>query len=151
MLADRLKLKAHLVAKQEPIYTLTVGKKGPRFKQSVPGETHPGSFPAPGGGSMSMQIKDGLVNYHYFDMTIDELISWAFKSADRPVRDRTDLAGKYDFTVTQPQPPGAGTPEVKPVEMPLVEKANQLGLKLEPAEGKVEFLVIDHIERPSPN
>ncbi|MGB9229002.1 MAG: TIGR03435 family protein [Terracidiphilus sp.] len=27
----------------------------------------------------------------------------------------------------------------------------QLGLKLEPAKGPVEVLVIDHIEMPSPN
>ena len=29
--------------------------------------------------------------------------------------------------------------------------AEQLGLKLEPAKGQVETLVIDHIEQPSPN
>jgi hypothetical protein len=28
---------------------------------------------------------------------------------------------------------------------------NQLGLKLEPAKGSVQFLVIDHIEKPSEN
>jgi len=151
MLADRLKLEVHYIEKEEPVYLLVVGKKGPRFKQSVPGESHPGSFPAPGGGGMSMQIKDGLVNFHYFDMTIDQLISLAFHSADRPVQNITGLSGKFDFTVTQPQPHGAGTPEVKPVEMSPVEKANQLGLKLQPAEGQVGELVIDHVEKPSPN
>lgn len=39
----------------------------------------------------------------------------------------------------------------KPVEMSAEEIANQLGLKLEPSQGQVEVLVIDHIERPSPN
>jgi uncharacterized protein (TIGR03435 family) len=29
--------------------------------------------------------------------------------------------------------------------------ADQLGLKLEPSRGQVELLVIDHVERPTPN
>jgi uncharacterized protein (TIGR03435 family) len=35
--------------------------------------------------------------------------------------------------------------------MSAVEIANQLGLKLEPAKGQVETLVIDHVEQPTPN
>jgi uncharacterized protein (TIGR03435 family) len=35
--------------------------------------------------------------------------------------------------------------------MSAAEIANQLGLKLEPAKGQVEILVMDHVERPSPN
>jgi uncharacterized protein (TIGR03435 family) len=37
------------------------------------------------------------------------------------------------------------------VETSAGEIENQLGLKLEPANGQVESLVIDHLERPSPN
>jgi bla regulator protein blaR1 len=151
MLAERLKLEVHYTAKEEPVYLLVVGKKGPQFKPTVPGESHPGSFPAPGGGRMSLNIKGGEAMTHDYDVSIAQLISLQFHSAGRPVQDRTGLTGKYDVTIVHPQPPGAGTPEVRPIEMSPDETANQLGLKLEPSEGKVEFLVIDHVERPSPN
>jgi uncharacterized protein (TIGR03435 family) len=151
MLAERLKLEVHCTAKEEPVYALVVGKNGPQFKQSVPGEPHPGSFPAPGGGRMSMEIKGGEVMIHNYDVSIDQLISLQFRSAGRPVQDRTGLRGKYDVTIVKPLPPGAGTPEVKPVEMSPNEIANQLGLKLEPSEAQVRELVIDHVEKPSPN
>ena len=82
---------------------------------------------------------------------------------DRAVLDRTGLSGNFDFTFEwTPQFHGPGTPqEVLPVaanarsgqagatfQQDLLE---QLGLKLEPQDGPVEVLVIDHIERPSQN
>ena len=69
----------------------------------------------------------------------------------RPVQDKTGLTDKYDVTVEKPLPEGAGTSEARPVEMSAAEIANQLGLKLEPANGQMETLVIDHVERPTPN
>jgi uncharacterized protein (TIGR03435 family) len=82
---------------------------------------------------------------------------------DRAVLDRTGLSGSFDFTFEwTPQLHGPGTPqEVLPVAAnahsgragPTFQQdlQEQLGLKLEPQDGPVEFLVIDHIERPSEN
>jgi hypothetical protein len=53
-----------------------------------------------------------------------------------------------------PGTPCPGTPTAAPApnaELSAAEIADQLGLKLNPAEGSVETLVIDHVERPSPN
>ena len=80
---------------------------------------------------------------------------------DRAVLDRTGLSGNFDFTFEwTPQLHGPGTPqEVLPVAAnahsgqagPTFQQdlQEQLGLKLEPQDGPVEVLVIDHIERPS--
>ena len=80
----------------------------------------------------------------------------------RPVRDETGLTGVYDFTVTfMPEagrglPPGLpppGAPELPPIDpnAPALPTAliEQLGLKLEPAKGPVEMIVIDSIDQPT--
>jgi bla regulator protein blaR1 len=154
MLADRLKLKVHRSTKQAPVYALVVGKRGPRFKESVPGESHPGAYPMPGGGMLSMEPKDGWVMTHYFDISIGQLISIVLPAPGRTVQDETSLRGKYDMTIERPAPTASGTPAAAPApnaELSAAEIADQLGLKLNPAEGSVETLVIDHVERPSPN
>jgi bla regulator protein BlaR1 len=151
MLEDRLKLVVHRSTRQAPVYLLVVGKNGPKFKETNPGELHPGARPMPGGGTLSREQKDDQMTVHYFGISIPQLARWVLGDPDRPVQDKTGLMGKYDFTIEKPVPEDAGTPEVRPGEMSAAEIANQLGLKLEPANGQVETVVIDHVERPSPN
>ena len=151
MLEDRLKLVVHRSTREAPVYLLGVGKNGPKFKETNPGELHPGARPMPGGGALSREQEDNQMTVHYFGISIAQLARWVLGDAGRPVEDKTGLAGKYDVTIVRPLPEGAGTPEVRPVELSAAEIANQLGLKLEPAKGQVETLVIDHVERPTPN
>ena len=68
----------------------------------------------------------------------------------RPVRDGTGLAGAFDLDLewapnqlSQPEPPTG--PSI------FTALQEQLGLKLEPARGPVEILVVDHAEKPSQN
>ena len=151
MLEDRLKLVVHRNTREAPVYLLVVGKNGPKFKQTNPGELHPGARPMPGGGTLSREQKDDHMIVHYYGISIPQLARWVLGNPVRPVQDETGLTGKYDLTIERPIPESPGTPEVRQVEMPAAEIANQLGLKLEPADGQVETLVIDHVERPSPN
>jgi uncharacterized protein (TIGR03435 family) len=71
------------------------------------------------------------------------------------VIDQTGLDQSYDFTLSfMPQlPPGASRDNLPPElqELPSIFDAlkQQLGLKLEPQKGPVEYYVIDHIDRPS--
>jgi len=79
-----------------------------------------------------------------------------------PVLDRTGLKGTFDFKLewAPDTPPAVGlsppsvdaTPAADP-NGPSIFTAleEQLGLKLEPAKGSVEVLVIDHVEKPSAN
>jgi len=80
----------------------------------------------------------------------------------RPVRDETGLTGAYDFVVTfMPEggrggpigPPPPGAPELPPIDpnAPALATAviEQLGLKLEPAKGPVEMIVINSIDQPT--
>ena len=75
---------------------------------------------------------------------------------DRPVVDKTGLAGRYDFDLewtpdeTQFDGQRQETLEsTKPGLFAAIQK--QLGLRLEAAKGIVQALAIDRIERPSEN
>ena len=71
---------------------------------------------------------------------------------DRPVIDRTALAGRYDFTLRwtpdDRQETGGVTDEF-PDFFTAIEQ--QLGLKLETATESMDVLVIDHVEMPTEN
>lgn len=151
MLEERLKLAVHRSTREAAVYLLVAGKNGAKFKETNPGELHPGERPMPGGGTLSREEKDDQMTVHYFGISMAQLARFVLGDAGRPIEDRTGLTGKYDVTIVKPMPEGAGTPGVKPVEMSAAEIAEQLGLKLEPAKGQVETLVIDHVERPSAN
>ena len=86
------------------------------------------------------------------------------RGVDRPVIDQTGLQGGYYIKVqwarqqpqnTMPQSTNPGTGMAPPLgpSGPSIFDAlqQQLGLKLQATKGPVEFLVIDHIERPSEN
>jgi uncharacterized protein (TIGR03435 family) len=81
--------------------------------------------------------------------------------ADRPVLDRTGEAGVFDVDLTWAElragpsgPRAPGTPIPPPGDdVPTIFTAlrEQLGLKLEPARGLVNIIVIDRAERPTEN
>lgn len=153
MLADRLKMAVHRSTKQGPVYSLVVGKNGPKFKETDPDEPHPGAYPFPGGGLLSMEVKSGEITVHYFGITIGQLTTYVLGSAGRPIQENSGLAGRYDITIQKPVPPAssAGGPLQPDSELSAFSIVEQLGLKLRPALGTIETLVIDHIERPSEN
>jgi len=82
---------------------------------------------------------------------------------DRPVVDKTGLTGYYDLALPTtalrrppaPSPPAGSLP--LDAASPTLEDESiftalaALGLRLEPAKGQVETLVIDRVERPSEN
>ncbi|HEX3880228.1 MAG TPA: M56 family metallopeptidase [Bryobacteraceae bacterium] len=91
-------------------------------------------------------------------ITLDELSAYLVRATDRPVADKTGLTGKFDVvlefapdeTATEPS---AVSPSSASSDIPTLVTAleEQLGLKLVAARGPREFIVIDHIARPSEN
>jgi uncharacterized protein (TIGR03435 family) len=89
------------------------------------------------------------------DMSMITTSIGEMEATDRPIADRTGLSGLFDFTVERshqlqrlsvnPEPDVSGM-----LSLPDALR-DQLGLKLEPTTGSVDFLVIDHIEEPTPN
>jgi uncharacterized protein (TIGR03435 family) len=155
LLADRFQLKIHTATKEMPVYELVVAKGGPKLQKSK----NEGS-----GGRRGLMMRPGELTGAHADM---KFLARVFsQDTSRVVIDKTGLTGHYDFTLhyTPERPLGpphggdAGPgPEMKAPESdangPTLVTAvqEQLGLKLQPAKGQVDILVIDRIEKPSPN
>lgn len=142
LLADRFQLKVHRETKDGSVYELVVAKSGSKL--------HPEKMANGAGWGPGMIDTKG--------MTVANLAQMLSGVLDRPVVDKTGLAGPYSFTLKwapdhsqAPSPGGsASSTEDSGPSLPTALE-EQLGLKLESAKGPVESLVIDHIERPSAN
>jgi uncharacterized protein (TIGR03435 family) len=67
----------------------------------------------------------------------------------RVVVDKTGLTGHYDITLTWTPEERLGADDAGPSIFTALEQ--QLGLKLVPAEGPVDTIVVDYVEEPLPN
>jgi uncharacterized protein (TIGR03435 family) len=78
---------------------------------------------------------------------------------DKPIVDKTGLAGTFDYTIVYTPgdngsagPPDPNAPPPDPQGIPFLDAVRQqLGLRLESSKGAIQSLVIDHVEKPSPN
>ena len=176
MLAERFGVVAHRETKEMQVYDLVVAKGGPKFK---PAETvdaaelrqkHPRGGMMTGGG-MAVQGPNGTQFYGISMAMLGQ--TELSTAAGRPVVDKTGLTGRYDLALPSwglpPLPPGTSQPGSSPplpeAAQPLTSPALQpeggesiftvlpeaLGLRLVPAKGQVETLVIDRVERPTEN
>ena len=84
-------------------------------------------------------------------------LSQQTQRSERPVIDRTGLAGTFDFKLSfLPEQADDRTSDSLPAELrdrPTLFAAlkEQLGLRLIPENGPVQYFVIDHVDRPTPN
>jgi len=172
LLRERFKLAAHRETREQPIYTLTLarpdGKLGPGLRASTtdcaalfargrvgppPRGMGPGERPACGMRIGPGQLVAGA-------MPISQLIPPLSQFTERLVFDRTGLSGNFEIELTWtpdrlpqgPAPPGAPPLSIDPNGPSLFTAVQeQLGLKLESERAPVEVLVIDHVERPTPD
>lgn len=74
---------------------------------------------------------------------------------NRDVIDRTGLSGTYDFvlrwTPENFQNPAGNAGPSRDGTLIFTALQEQLGLRLEAQRGPVEFLIIDRVERPTPD
>jgi uncharacterized protein (TIGR03435 family) len=179
LLEDRFQMKTHREISQLPVYVLTAAKSGlqlPPPKEScfvfepfrppplplIPGQPPCGAtgFVKTGSG---WQLRGASI-------TVADLSRFLSAILGRTVIDETGFTRTFDLHVQfaadasveglmsrgldrlssseePPLPPVAGSPDATI----LIAITEQLGLKLEPAIGPVEILVIDHMERPTEN
>lgn len=161
LLEGRFKLAVHTESKQGPVYALemvTPGKLGPQLKPHAEDPSCAGGNSALcAGGLIRMPPSaPGLIRYEGRNVTLSVIAKYLPLTAntgtglDRPVIDRTGLGGVFDFSIEFAPQMGATT-ETNSGPILIEALKDQLGLKLEPATGPVETIVIDHIEEPTPN
>ena len=175
MLADRFKLKTHTEKRDLQGFNLiavrgNTSDRRPSGPQCAPLRS-PAGIPAPpppppppGGGAQVLPLTAGTalskcgaalgpfwfsaraISFEQFAMLLSRTIR-------RPVVDRTNLTGAYDFDLTfQPESP-TPSPIPAPADAPSIFTAvqEQLGLKLDPQRVPTDVIVIDSVERPSEN
>jgi uncharacterized protein (TIGR03435 family) len=150
LLADRFQLKVSFKKDSLPVYALVVLNGGSRMKESA--EIPVGSMrPA------AMVRRTGANQFTASNCTMTRMVDWLShfdELSDRMVVDETELKGHYDFVLSGVTMGPAGVNQAAPEDTTtsiFTALREQLGLKLESRKAPVEILMIDHVERPSPN
>jgi uncharacterized protein (TIGR03435 family) len=139
LLADRFHLQLHREMKEGPIYMLTVGNKELKLKPAKSADDYPW-VGSPGGGAIS---GTGMAGTNAPMQLLAARLTGYLK---RPVQDRTGLKGSFDFKFEY-----AADDNQPDIIASIFNSLQELGLKLEPAKGPVETLVIDRAEKPAEN
>ncbi len=179
LLAERFKLAVHYEKRQVRVFALKLfneGTLGPKLQPHPNGATcsdpslksttaddkpvelplqQKGGFPTVCNGILglpaSAQDRDSFGAADVpMSLIASALSSWG--NLGRPVVDQTSLPGKYDFVLDftpDPRPSYATIDSGGPGFQEALKL--QLGLRLEAERAPVEFLVIDHVERPDAN
>ena len=135
LFADRFKMAIHREMRDYPVYALVVSKDGPKFKAAA------------ADGKYGAKNGRGHLELHHASMAAfaTDLVN----AADRPVVDMTGLEWYFDISLDWRPDTAGSANDPRPSIYTAVEE--QLGLKLEARKAPAEFIVIDHIERPSQN
>jgi len=152
LLADRFQMKVHLRTEVLPIYELVVAKGGPKITALEPPGPDPDTdknkeFKGMGRGNMRMSNTE--LSAH--DVSLDRLAYSLSGRLSRTVVDKTGLTGNYDLSLTWSPDDGSTTASDSSAPSLFTALQEQLGLRLQPAKGPVETLVVDHVEMPSEN
>jgi uncharacterized protein (TIGR03435 family) len=142
MLADRFKLKFHREKQEIAGYALAMTKGGLKLKE-VSGEDESPFSVRNDKGQPAIKGKSPL----------DQLAQALSRFVGGPIVDKTGFVGSYQYEFVLPNTPaqaggrGAG-PDTSDISRALEE---QLGLRLQAQKVPLDVIVIDQIERPSPN
>ena len=169
LLAERLKLKFHYEQKEMAIFGLTVGRKGPKMKESSPdavsvpedpwAHTEPsigkdGCPVFPAGRDGRTEGRAGCNRWTGFNLSMLDIVKTLSFNLGRKVVDATGLKGKYDIDITWylewngPQEVVGEEPADLPHGPSLINAVrDQLGLELIPKKGPGDIVVVDHFEK----
>jgi uncharacterized protein (TIGR03435 family) len=179
LLEDRFQLRIHRESREMPVYALVAARGGlnlqspqdgscveerellgpladPAAPMQPPGQ---GAAPTSRCGALNLMLELGGARLRGSQVPMAELARVLSRALGRTLIDRTGFSGVFDVNLLflpddttaglPPPPPGAvlaGTASPS-----LSSAVQQLGLRLESTKGPVEVIVIDHVERPSPN
>lgn len=132
LLAERFQLQAHHATKEMPVFLLEVAKGGAKLPPASPGN--------------DPDIRGRAGHLSAKRVTAELLSRILANELERPVLNRTGIDRAFDveleYTPDQNPEPGASL---------FTAIQEQLGLKLESQRAPVDVLIVDRIERPSPN
>ena len=171
LLAERFGLKTHREKREVPIYALVMARRdgalGPQLVRSTIdceqwiAEKRPqigagSSSPvAPGGKRPVCQMLTTRRFISAGTQTMQQLADVLQVLSGRPVANRTGLAGTFDFDLQWTSGPVAPAPGANPPadDGPSIFAAlqEQLGLRLESGRDTFDVVVVDAVQRPTPD
>jgi uncharacterized protein (TIGR03435 family) len=143
LLADRFKLKLHRETREERIYALIVDKDPPDFLPHNDDGSPPLIKPGDKPGELVFQ-----------NVPLARLVMLLSGETGRAVVDKTGLKGSFDFKLEWNRSQSKGPRDDSddgPGPSIVMALRKQLGLKLESQRGPVEYISIEHVEKPSGN
>ena len=163
LLIDRFKMVARLETRQVEVYELVMARPdrtlGPQMRPAD-SACAPGPLDEPPECQSRVSVSGGTLIFPYNTMAGFARTLTAMQGMlGRPVIDRTGLTGNYSINLTfagadtaDARSP-AGSPPAPASDAPSIFTAlpEQLGLRLNAAEGPNQFIVIESIERPTPD
>jgi len=135
VLFERFQLKIHHETKELPVYDLMVAKNGIKMTQASANVFTPWSM-----GDGRFEGKSVPIGSFIYSLSND---------VGRLVVNKTGLIGNYAIALNWTPEGEEGSADSGPDIFAAIEE--QLGLKLLPAKGPVDTIVVDHIEKPSLN
>jgi bla regulator protein BlaR1 len=150
LLKDRMQLKVHLEQREETVYALEVAKGG--MKLAPAKEGMPKRFDLTHHGQ-NYQLTDNGGNLY----GLAELLGREPEIGGRSIVNKTGIAGSYDVALhwTRTGSVAAGTDDASTQDEngPSLFTAiqEQLGLRLVTTKDQVDYVIVDHIEKPSAN
>ena len=132
LLHQRFQLQVHHETRPVPGYLLVVGKNGPKLREWKEGASMPSLDPTnpQGLGTVKPETMQEFT----------EFLNEPGAGLDRPVIDKTNLQAVYIVTLPWFSP-----------DNDLKASLGDLGLRLEPQKAPVDFVVLDHIQKPTAN
>jgi uncharacterized protein (TIGR03435 family) len=136
LMVDRFGLRFHQEMREATVYSLGIGKGGVKLTRHDDGT-----------GTVARTTCGHMTGRRVTAAVIATMLS---RLLERDVHDDTGLPGKYDFELNWTPDAGpcseqAGGPSI------FTAVRQQLGLRLDSTKGPLEFLVIEHVEKPSGN
>ena len=154
LLSDRFQLRVHREMRERQVFTLVLARKdrklGPNIRVSPPPPCGVGAAMPCGGLAIS---RFGDLSGRSLKMSDFAGRALSF-ILGQTVRDGTGLRGNYDIDLKwEPETNGGPSSGAGVADRPSIYAAveEQLGLKLESQKGQVTVLVIDNVERPTPD
>lgn len=158
LLENRFKLRIHRETRQAPVYELALAKRSPKLKplpdgSCVPAVTGRPLPPLQAGQHLcrNMVNMDSPRAVEIEGGTLSSFAAMLGMALDRPVIDKTGIPGYFEIHLVFSPDASAGSPPNTATPGIVQAIQEQLGLRLVPANGAVDVLVIDHIEKPLEN
>ncbi len=137
LLADRFHLEVHHETRQYTIFAMVTGKPGLRL------------IPSSEDSKFRVKMGRGHLELHHASMAVLVNYLASLPAIGRPVVDTTNLEGFFDITLDWTDETSASnTAGAGPS---IFSSIQELGLRLETRKSPFDFVIIDHVERPTEN